>query len=360
MKTPNIAKLLIPVTLIVITVLGDSLRHEAMAQGGTILRVPFNGTRKLTAYVDHRSPTYGNDTYSNIVVYNGEDRIPCVDCGQAWTTQGPYCYNGHDGTDYALGCGTPVLAAADGIVAFIGTEYGNTVKIDHGNGYRTWYAHLTSNSYVVNVGDRVVAGQQIATSGSSGTAACHLHFGVYRDGNATDPFGWRGSGQDPLAGGAVCLWGDGQCTAIVVEDESDWFYKYGTGWNWDCRGNSWTLRWVANRYTSETAYARWRPDLPYAGPYAVYAFVPAVRATTRNAKYVINDRNGDHIVPINQYDYSDQWVYLGSYDFWDSIINYVYLDNFTGETNGSTEVCFDSMKFQQFRVYLPAVLSNYP
>ncbi len=89
MNTQSIAKLLISVTLIIITILGDSLRHEVMAQGGISLRIPFNGTRKLTAYVDHRSPIYGNDTYSNIVVYNGEDRIPCVDCGQAWTTQGP-------------------------------------------------------------------------------------------------------------------------------------------------------------------------------------------------------------------------------------------------------------------------------
>lgn len=94
MKTQSIAKLLISAaTLIIITILGDSLRHQAAAQGGINLRLPFNGTRRLTAYVDHRSPTYGNDTYSNIVVYTGEDRSPCVDCGQAWTTQGPYCYN---------------------------------------------------------------------------------------------------------------------------------------------------------------------------------------------------------------------------------------------------------------------------
>jgi hypothetical protein len=359
MKTQHIAKLLAFATLIIM-ILSYLSHHQAMAQGGLNLRLPFSGTHRLTAYVDHRSPTYGNDTYSNIVVYNGEDRIPCADCGQAWTTQGPYCYNGHDGTDYSLDCGTSVLAAADGTVAFIGTEYGNTIKIDHENGYRTWYAHLTSNSYTVNVGDKVVAGQQIATSGSSGTTACHLHFGVYRNGNVTDPFGWRGDYEDPLAENAICLWGDGQCSEIVIEDESDWFYKYGTGWDWDCHGNGWTLRRVPNRSASENAYAHWRPDLPYAGPYAVFVFIPADHATTTNATYIIHDKNGDHTVSINQHDHPNEWVSLGTYDFWEGITGYIHMGDATGEADGSTEVCFDSIKFRQFHIYLPIILKNYP
>jgi hypothetical protein len=362
MKTNLIIELLIAVVLTFVAIVGYPLSHPIEAQGGVNLRLPFNGTRRLTAYVDHRSPTYGNDTYSNIVVYNGEDRSPCVDCGQAWTTEGPYCYNGHDGTDYGLTCGTPVLAAADGTVSFIGWEYGNTIKIDHGNGYRTWYAHLTSNSYTVNVGNKVVAGQQIAQSGNSGTPDCHLHFGVYHNGNVTDPFGWQGSSDDPLAEDASCLWGEGQCSAVVIEDESDWFYKYGTGWGWNCHGNGWTVRQVANTSsTYESAYARWRPDLPYAGPYAVYAFVPAVPANrTTHAEYLIDARDRMYTVTVNQRNYTDTWVYLGSYDFWDSIIGSVYLDNATGETSNSTQVCFDSMKFQQYHVYLPVVLNNYP
>ena len=359
MKTQSIAKLLTSVTLIIITILGDSLRHQAVAQGGINLRLPFNGTRRLTAYVDHRSPTYGNDTYSNIVVYNSEDRIPCADCGQTWTTQGPYCYNGHDGTDYSLDCGTPVLAAADGTVAFIGTEYGNTIKIDHGNGYRTWYAHLTSNSYTVNVGDRVVAGQQIATSGSSGTTACHLHFGVYRNGNVTDPFGWRGSNQDPLAGGAVCLWGDGQCSEIVVEDESAGFTKSGTSWNWDCHGNSWTMRWVTNKNTAQNAYANWRPPSPYSGTFAIEVFVAAVHHSTTKAKYQVYAKDGYHNVTIDQHDQNDKWVPLGAFEFVGDGLDNVYLNNATTESDGSTEVCFDTIKFRQFRVFLPVVLNNY-
>jgi hypothetical protein len=221
-------------------------------------------------------------------------------------------------------------------------------------------SHLAAFS--VNLNDVVAAGQQIGLSGNTGqNQPYHLHFEVRHGGNVTDPFGWRGNWSDPLPSGpAICLWGDGQCSEIVVEDESDWFYKYGTGWDWDCHGNGWTMRRVANRQTSESAYARWRPDLPYTGPYAVFAFVPAVHATTTNARYIVHDRAGDHPVSINQLSYSDEWVYLGSYDFWDGILGYVYLDNATGEANGSSEVCFDTIKFRQFRVYIPIALKNYP
>lgn len=360
MKSNRTPKLLAIAAVIAVTVLGHAESHQANAQGGVSFRQPFNGTRRLTAYVDHRSPNYTYDGY--IVVYNGEDRPSCVDCGQSWTTQGPYCYDGHSGTDYSLTVNTPVLAATAGRISFVGwrdNSYGNSVRIDHGNDYQTWYSHLSGFS--VNLNDELATGQQVGLSGNSGlNQPYHLHFEVHYDGSVTDPFGWRGDYDDPLAENAVCLWGDGQCSEIVIEDESDWFYKYGAGWDWDCHGNAWTLRRVANQSASNTAYARWRPDFPYAGPYAVFAFVPAVHATTTNAEYIIHDRNGDHTVPINQLNYSDEWVNLGTYDFWDSILGYVYLDNATGETSASTEVCFDSIKFRQFHVYLPAILNNYP
>jgi hypothetical protein len=265
----------------------------------------------------------------------------------------------------------PVLAAASGTVSLAqdqGGTIGNAVYIDHGNSYQTRYYHL--DDFSVNVNDEVSAGQQIGVSGNSGlNMPWHLHFEVRHENFVTDPFGWRGDWADPLPNGpAVCLWGDGQCTATIIEDKSNWYYDYGTGWNWECNGNSWTLRYVPNRSTSQYAYARWRPDLPYDGPYAVYAFVPdGYRAgtdycTTTNAEYTITGlRSGpDDTVVINHTNYSDEWVHLGSYDFWDGIIGAVKLSDETGEANGTTRVCFDSIKFQQFRTYLPLVLRNYP
>ena len=354
-------RLLLAVILLFVIVANGTFSSDVEAQGGIHLRQPFAGTYRLTAYVDHRSPGYTYD--GNVVVYNGEERPNCPECGESWTTQGPYCYDGHDGIDYALPCGTSVLAAATGTVIFEGWEYGYTIKIDHGNGYITWYAHLQPNSFLVGVGDQVARGQQIALSGTSGTGACHLHFGVYHNNIPTDPFGWRGNWSDPLSGGpAVCLWGDGQCFEIIVEDESDWFYKYGTGWDWDCHGNGWTMRRVANQTfeSNNGPYGRWRPHLPYRGLYAVYSFIPAVHATTTNAQYIAQDRYHTSNVPVNQLNHSDEWVYLGTYDFWEGQLGSVKLNNVTGEADHSREVGYDSIKFVQYRVHLPIMLTNYP
>lgn len=62
------------------------------------------------------------------------------------------------------------------------------VIIDHGGGVTTAYAHMFPNGVLVNVGQRVVAGQQVAAVGNDGVSTgCHLHFEVRRNGIATDP-----------------------------------------------------------------------------------------------------------------------------------------------------------------------------
>ena len=359
MKANHLLKRVVTIVLIIVAILGDPLGHQAVAQGGVNLRLPFNGIHRVTAYVDHRSPDYTYD--SNVVVYTGEERLNCVDCGVAWTNQGPYCYDGHNAVDYSL-YREPVLAAASGKVTFRdwrSNDYGNSIRIDHGNGYQTWYSHLESFSVSLNA--EVVAGQQIAVSGNTGAnQPYHLHFEVRHNGNVTDPFGWRGSTEDPLAERAVCLWSDGQCSEIVVEDESAGCTKTGAGWNWDCHGNSWTMRWVTNRNTSQTAYANWRPLSPYGGPYAVEVFVAAVHHSTGAAKYTVYDKDGYHDVIIPQNNFTDTWASLGTYNFWGNIIDNVYLNNATNESDSSKDVCFDTIKFRQFRVYLPTVLNNYP
>jgi murein DD-endopeptidase MepM/ murein hydrolase activator NlpD len=94
----------------------------------------------------------------------------------------------HKGLDLAAGYGTPVHAAAAGIVASAGWEggFGNKIDIDHGNGYRTWYCHLSHVG--VAVGQRVAKGQTIAAAGSTGeSTGPHLHYQVMHDGVAIDP-----------------------------------------------------------------------------------------------------------------------------------------------------------------------------
>ena len=85
----------------------------------------------------------------------------------------------HTGLDIATKIGTPISVIADGIVTFSGYEgsYGNIVKVDHGNGLETWYAH--ANKVYVTKGQTVKAEQKIAEVGSTGNSTGpHLHFEI--------------------------------------------------------------------------------------------------------------------------------------------------------------------------------------
>jgi murein DD-endopeptidase MepM/ murein hydrolase activator NlpD len=94
----------------------------------------------------------------------------------------------HEGLDFMAEVGAPIYAAASGIVtqAELTPDYGNIVKIDHGNGLETRYAHASRLD--VKVGDRVEKGQLIGAVGNTGrSTGAHLHFEVRLDGVALDP-----------------------------------------------------------------------------------------------------------------------------------------------------------------------------
>jgi murein DD-endopeptidase MepM/ murein hydrolase activator NlpD len=94
----------------------------------------------------------------------------------------------HTGIDVGAPTGTRLIAAADGVVRFAGWSggYGNTVIIDHGNGYSTLYAHNSRNR--VTTGQRVERGQHIADVGSTGmSTGPHLHFEIRVNNVARDP-----------------------------------------------------------------------------------------------------------------------------------------------------------------------------
>ncbi|MEH0973040.1 M23 family metallopeptidase [Micromonospora sp. CPCC 205546] len=95
--------------------------------------------------------------------------------GPRWGTQ-------HAGIDFALPAGTPVRAAFGGTVTKagdVGDGYGISVFVDHGNGYLTHYAHLSTTK--VGVGDKVGTGQTIGLEGSTGdSTGPHLHFEVHQ------------------------------------------------------------------------------------------------------------------------------------------------------------------------------------
>lgn len=112
----------------------------------------------------------------------------------------------HDGVDLAGPIGTPIYAATDGVVKEAGptnSGYGAWVLLQHGDGTVTRYGHI--NTWTVQVGQRVFAGDQIATIGNRGNSTGpHVHFSVLLGGsNATDPVAWlaaRGVSFGPFRG----------------------------------------------------------------------------------------------------------------------------------------------------------------
>ncbi len=94
----------------------------------------------------------------------------------------------HSGVDLTADYGDQVRAAAAGIVVAAGWDggYGLKVDIDHGNGYHTWYAHLSRID--VHQGEYVRKAQPIAAVGSTGeSTGPHLHYQIMLDGKAVDP-----------------------------------------------------------------------------------------------------------------------------------------------------------------------------
>jgi murein DD-endopeptidase MepM/ murein hydrolase activator NlpD len=101
----------------------------------------------------------------------------------------------HQGIDLSAPKGTPVRATAAGKVVVAEREgaYGRTVVVDHGNGYRTRYAHL--RRIAVERGERVKDGEILGKVGKSGNASgFHLHYEITRKGTPVDPWPFMGSG----------------------------------------------------------------------------------------------------------------------------------------------------------------------
>lgn len=108
----------------------------------------------------------------------------------------------HKGVDYAAPRGTPIKSAGDGKVILAGRKggYGNTVIIQHGNRYRTLYAHMQGFAKSVRSGSAVKQGQIIGYIGTTGlSTGPHLHYEFQVDGVHVDPLGLKLPMADPIA-----------------------------------------------------------------------------------------------------------------------------------------------------------------
>ncbi|GAB3512001.1 M23 family metallopeptidase [Pseudoxanthomonas daejeonensis] len=109
----------------------------------------------------------------------------------------------HKGVDYAAGTGTPIMAAGDARVQFVGTQrgYGNVVILDHGRGHTTLYAHM-SRFGKVRKGQQVGQGTVIGYVGATGLATGpHLHYEFRVNGVHRNPLSVTMPPPEPLKGG---------------------------------------------------------------------------------------------------------------------------------------------------------------
>lgn len=160
------------------------------------------------SWFDHKYPLQNfNCCIQSIIDYKGEQKDKA--------------YKSHSGYDFGVRHevvqGTPVLASAAGWATFVPESKsggaGNMIKIDHENGYQTWYEHLDPAELVVNSeGERkhVEKGEKIGKVGLTGkTTGYHIHLSVFKDINGNgdfsddypfgllDPLGWEGNYTDP-------------------------------------------------------------------------------------------------------------------------------------------------------------------
>lgn len=145
---------------------------------------------KITAYFDHEYPLLSNfytkeptETNSTTLNFLGIRESPPI-----------MYYSSHDGTDFGLPYGTPVQAVSSGEARYFWCfACGNSIEIDHHNGYKTIYMHLQDDVSVPKTGTTAIKeGEVLGKVGMSGnTTGPHLHLTVKKDDVVVDPFGWQ-------------------------------------------------------------------------------------------------------------------------------------------------------------------------
>ena len=236
------------------------------------LRTPMEQPRQITSFFDHDAPFLQEN--GSLVSYWGR-------------VEKQLSYDGHTGWDYALAPPDAVLAAAKGTVIFAGNSddgcgIAHAVIIDHHNGYRTLYWHLSE--IATEAGQQVEAGQKIGVAGATGcVTGPHLHFQTQYLGRDVDPYGWcNPTAPDPwrTAGSgqvSVWLWADRPSPCgppppgdIIVDDGSPGFHASGD-WQQSPIGYNGGARFLPAAESSDAPYdlrplalpvvALWRPTL---------------------------------------------------------------------------------------------------
>lgn len=152
----------------------------------------------ITEPVDEIVTVGTRTSYGGIYIGEASDSgflWPAPSCHRVSSPYGWRSSGWHNGIDLVKAgggaSGTPVIASKSGRVEVVqrsSSGYGNMVLINHGDGYKTRYAHMIKGSITVSVGDYVEAGRTIGKVGSTGNSTGpHLHFEVIRNGETQNP-----------------------------------------------------------------------------------------------------------------------------------------------------------------------------
>ena len=143
----------------------------------------------MKSYIDSIIGTEkGNDLKENNIRYILANNLPSVKPADGLISRIYDSETKHFGIDIVNIEGTPIFATADGQVVFSGfsNDFGNSIILDHQNGYLSHYYHNQENFF--KRGDSVKAGDVIAKLGNTGmSTGPHLHFEIWKDGNSIDP-----------------------------------------------------------------------------------------------------------------------------------------------------------------------------
>lgn len=133
-------------------------------------------------------------------------------------------------------------------------------------------------------------------------------------------------------------------TEVIVDDLSGSFIRGGSYWAEASIGYNGHMYWTYVNGNVVNSWGEWSANLA-GGNYEAYAFIPSNYATTASAKYQIYHTGGTATRSVNQNNYYDVWVSLGTYGFSSGTTRRVRLTDATGETNYNLRVGFDAVKF---------------
>ncbi len=155
------------------------------------------------------------------------------------------------------------------------------------------------------------------------------------------------------AGSALCSvsWGPGGggCCyqEVIVDDRDPGFVRSSGVKNWYSRNTGYGghLYWTWNSNTRLYNWGKWYPYLPSAGNWEVYVFVASKYFGSKQAYYVVQHNGARDGCMVNQNNYYNQWISLGTYYFSGGGDEYVYLGDNTGEVYATRFLGYDAVKF---------------